>query len=234
MARTRIPSRPGPRFRRAVGLDSPEAPAGGPEDEATRARVLAQSQAWMEAAVIGLNLCPFAKAVAARGQIRWQLSPARHAEALLAELVEALQALAEADPAQHDTTLIVHPWVLGRFDDFNAFLGLAEAAIEAAGLRGVLQLAAFHPRWRFAEHAPGDPAHASNRAPWPTLHLLREASVARAVAAVPEAATIFERNIATLRALGEPGWQALSSRWLDAVATGTDAARPPAADDPPV
>lgn len=213
MARPPALPRPGPRFRRAVGLDTPASPAGDPADEASHARVLAQSQAWMEAAVIGLNLCPFAKAVAARGQIRWQVSAARRPEALLAELVEALQALAAADPVQHDTTLIVHPWVLERFDDFNAFLGVAEAAIEATGLRGVLQLAAFHPRWRFAEHPPSDPAHASNRAPWPTLHLLREASVARAVAAVPEAATIFERNIATLRGLGAPGWDALRQRW---------------------
>lgn len=202
-----------PRFRRAVAAEAAGRPATEPGDPATLALVQAQMQAWLDEAVIGLNLCPFAKAVQARGQIRWQICPATRPEALLETLAAALRGLAAADPQEVDTLLLVHPWALPDFAEFHAFQTPVAHLVSALGLRGVIQVAAFHPRWRFAEHPADDPAHASNRAPWPTLHLLREASVARAVAAVPEAASIFARNIATLRALGEAGWAERARRW---------------------
>jgi hypothetical protein len=169
------------------------------------AAALADTRHWVERAVIGLNLCPFAKAVHAAGRIRWVASPAHRTAALAADLAVALQALAAADPARVDTTLLVHPRVLRRFADFNAFLGLADALLHDMGLAGTLQIAAFHPRWRFADAPPRDIAHHTNRSPHPVLHLLREASVARAVAAFPDAAAIYGRNVATLRALGPQG-----------------------------
>lgn len=164
---------------------------------------------WLEAAVIGLNLCPFAKAVHGKGQIRWVLSEARDPEALLADLVRELRWLANADPDAVETTLLVHPHVLADFLEFNDFLDLADAALEELGLEGTLQVASFHPQYQFAGSEPGDIANHTNRSPHPTLHLLREASIERAVASVPSAAGIYERNIETLQRLGHTGWQAL-------------------------
>ena len=171
-----------------------------------------ETTVWLEKAVIGLNLCPFAKAVHSKGQIRWVLSDATDPAALLELLVQELQHLAAANHEAVDTTLIVHPQVLQDFLDFNDFLGVAEAALEELGLSGVLQIASFHPQFQFADTDAGDITNATNRAPHPTLHLLREDSVERAVAAFPEAEAIFERNVETLRRLGPEGWRALFER----------------------
>ena len=171
-----------------------------------------ETTAWLEKAVIGLNLCPFAKAVHSKGQIRWVLSDATEPAALLELLVHELQHLAAADPEAVDTSLIVHPQVLQDFLDFNDFLGVAEDALEELGLDGVLQIASFHPQFQFADTDEGDITNATNRSPHPTLHLLREDSVERAVAAFPEAEAIFERNIETLRRLGAEGWNRLFRR----------------------
>lgn len=171
--------------------------------------VIARTRAWLEHAVIGLNLCPFAKAVHVKRQIRWVVSTATSPEALLAELERELAALAEADPDAIDTTLLIHPEVLGDFLDYNDFLGEADAAIERLGLDGVLQVASFHPDYQFADAAPDAIENCSNRSPYPTLHLLREASIDRAVAAFPEAEAIFEHNIEILRTLGWSGWNLL-------------------------
>jgi hypothetical protein len=175
--------------------------------------VIAETRAWVDRAVIGLNLCPFAKAVQVKNQIRYAVSDAADAEALLDTLREELRLLADADPAQVETTLLIHPRVLTDFVDFNDFLAAADAALEALGYAGVLQVASFHPQYRFAGTAAGDVTNATNRSPYPTLHLLREESIDRAVAAFPEAKTIYERNIRTLQALGLQGWSALEAQW---------------------
>jgi uncharacterized protein len=172
------------------------------------------TQQWLERAVIGLNLCPFAKAVHTKGQIRWVLSAAKTTDALLHLLTTELQLLANADPQAIDTTVLVHPQVLQDFLDFNDFLDVADAALEDLQLAGVLQIASFHPQFQFAGTAPDDMGNFSNRAPFPTLHLLREDSVEKAVAALPDAASIFERNIQTLENLGPAGWQKLWDRTL--------------------
>jgi hypothetical protein len=166
---------------------------------------------WLEQAVIGLNLCPFAKAVHVREQIRWVESPARDPQALLDDLVRELQFLASADPAVVETTLLIHPQALNDFLDYNDFLDLADAAIEELGLAGVLQVASFHPDYQFEGTAPGDVENLSNRSPHPMLHLLREDSIDRAVATFPDAAAIYQRNIETLRRLGADGWRRLMS-----------------------
>jgi len=176
------------------------------------AQALAETRAWVDRAVIGLNLCPFAKAVQVRGQVRYAVSDATDAEALLADLVAELQALAAADPLQLDTTLLIHPRVLTRFADYNRFLGVAEAALAALGLEGVLQIASFHPQYRFGGTRSADITNATNRSPHPVLHLLREASIDRAVAAFPQAEAIYEANQRTLRTLGPDGWAALQAQ----------------------
>ena len=170
---------------------------------------VAATRAWLERAVIGLNLCPFAKAVHVKHQIRYAVSTAQTPEDLLADFVDELHTLQAADPSEIDTTLLVHPGVLADFLDYNDFLELADAAIAAEGLEGEIQVASFHPHYQFAGTGPEDIENYSNRSPYPMLHLLREASIARAVAAFPDASQIFERNIATLRRLGHAGWRRL-------------------------
>lgn len=179
------------------------------------AAVDAAMREWIEKAVIGLNLCPFAKAVYVKNQVRIVVSRAPHLDGLLEDLDRELDFLAAADPAAVDTTLLVHPTLLADFLDFNDFLQIAEAAVGEHGLEGVIQIASFHPRFQFEGTAPDDIGNFTNRAPFPTLHLLRESSIERAVAAFPEAETIFERNVETLRRLGETGWAALWRRGDD-------------------
>jgi len=174
-----------------------------------RDAVIAATVHWMEKAVIGLNLCPFAKAVHVKRQIRYVVSDASTPEALLEQLMDELQHLADADPEQLDTTLLIHPSVLQDFEDYNEFLDVADAALEDMGFDGELQVASFHPDYQFADTEKNDIDNYTNRSPYPTLHLLREESVERAVDAFPEAAEIFEKNIATLRALGHEGWDKL-------------------------
>ena len=172
---------------------------------------IAATQHWLEQAVIGLNLCPFARTVHVKQQIRWVESQARDAQALLDDLVSELQFLASADPELVDTTLLIHPHALTDFLDYNDFLDVADAAIEELGHVGVLQVASFHPDYRFEGTAADDLSNFSNRSPFPMLHLLREDSIARAVGAFPDAAAIYERNVETLHRLGADGWHKLMS-----------------------
>jgi hypothetical protein len=164
---------------------------------------------WLERAVIGLNLCPFAKAVYVKGQVHCAVSDAVDAAALRADLVAELHDLAAADPQVRDTTLLVAPDLFPDFLDFNDFLAEAEAALADLDLEGTLQIASFHPRYQFGGTAPDDITNHTNRAPYPTLHLIREASIDRAVEAFPEAEAIYEVNMATLEQLGHEGWDAL-------------------------
>ena len=167
---------------------------------------LIATRQWIERAVIGLNLCPFAKAVYVKEQVRLVLSDASTPEALLEQLAEELVLLRDTPAEQIDTTLIVHPDVLTDFLDYNDFLDNADAAVEALDLQGVLQVASFHPDYQFAGAAADDVANFTNRSPFPTLHLLREDSVARAVDVYPDPDVIVERNIQTLDRIGVDGW----------------------------
>ncbi|MYN19167.1 DUF1415 family protein [Rugamonas sp. FT107W] len=171
--------------------------------------IIAETVNWVEQAVIGLNLCPFAKAVHVKKQIRYVVSDADTPEALLAQLLEELEYLAETSPEKVDTTMLIHPNVLADFEDFNEFLDVADAALEDVELDGILQVASFHPHYQFADTHQNDIENYTNRSPYPTLHLLREDSVERAVEAFPEAGDIFEKNIETLRTLGHDGWDKL-------------------------
>ncbi|MDY0979936.1 DUF1415 domain-containing protein [Stenotrophomonas sp. CFBP8994] len=173
---------------------------------------IAETRRWLEQIVIGLHLCPFAKAVYVKDQVRFVLSDATTVEALVEELAEELVLLRDTPAEQIDTTLIVHPDVLTDFLDYNDFLDNADAAIEALDLQGILQVASFHPQYQFAGVAPDDVSNYTNRAPYPTLHLLREDSVERAVAAFPDPDVIVERNIETLDKLGIEGWTRLLGR----------------------
>ena len=180
-----------------------------PCDPATDAP-LAATTLWLERAVIGLNLCPFAKAVHVKRQIRYVLSEATTPEALADDLVRELEFLAEAGAETVDTTLLIHPHVLQDFLDFNDFLEVADGIVDELALDGILQVASFHPQFQFENTEPDDITNFTNRAPYPTLHLLREESVERAVAAFPDDLEIAATNITTLEKLGHDGWAALN------------------------
>lgn len=171
--------------------------------------IIAATRHWVERAVIGLNLCPFAKAVERRGQVRYVVSQARTEEQLLADLRVELSLLAATPAEVTDNTLLIHPQVLQEFFAFQTFLPRTEAAVRKTGFTGVIQIASFHPDYQFADAEPDDLGNLTNRAPYPTLHLLREASIAQAVDAYPAAETIYERNLATLNDLGRDGWEKL-------------------------
>ena len=184
-------------------------PAAIDSQLARDAEAIAATRGWLERAVIGLNLCPFAKGVHVKGQIRYVVSRAQTDDTLLVDLERELAFLVDASPEETDTTLLITPDVLSDFADFADFLDLVEVVLRSQGLNGILQVASFHPDYVFADAEPDDLANYTNRAPYPTLHLLREASLDRATSAFPDTADIYRRNIGTLRALGLEGWRAL-------------------------
>jgi hypothetical protein len=184
-------------------LETPDTPA------------LAQTRAWVERAVIGLNLCPFAKAPQVKGLVRYVESEATDPAALLSDLMSELQRLTKTLADKLETTLLVHPQVLNDFEDFNDFLAVAEETVADMGLEGVIQVASFHPDYRFEGTTADDITNATNRSPHPTLHLIREESIDRAVAAFPEAETIYEANMATMERLGAKGWEDLKRGWAE-------------------
>jgi uncharacterized protein len=165
-------------------------------------QIIQDTRDWVVKAVIGLNLCPFAKAVHVNDRIRYVVSEATEPEALLKDLARELLALNRADPEEVDTTLT-------DFLDFNDFLDAADALVDELKLDGILQIADFHPNYQFDGSGPEDIANYSNRSPYPTLHILREDSITRAVEAMPDTAAIFEGNLDTLERLGLEGWKAL-------------------------
>ncbi|MEO6080426.1 MAG: DUF1415 domain-containing protein [Steroidobacteraceae bacterium] len=175
-------------------------------------QALAETRAWVDRAVIGLNLCPFAKAVQTRNQVRYVVSEAIDVKTLLAELRDEMDYLNAIDANVVDTTLLIHPQVLNEFPDYNDFLAVADELLAQLGYEGVLQVASFHPQYQFAGTHVDDVTNATNRSPYPTLHLLREDSVDRAVAAFPDAEAIYRKNIQTLEELGAEAFAALQAQ----------------------
>ena len=176
----------------------------------THDEAIAATRRWLERAVIGLNLCPFAKHVHDKGQVRYAVSRAQTSDALLDDLERELKKLVATKAEILDTTLLIVPYTLTAFEDFVKFLDLVEFAVKIQGLVGVVQVASFHPQYQFAGTEGDDVSNYTNRAPYPTLHLLREASLTRAVEAFPDTDEIYQRNIRTLRTLGVAGWRALA------------------------
>jgi len=180
-------------------------------DASSRDEVIAATEHWLTRAVIGLNLCPFAKSVHVKGQIRYVVSEARTVEDTVVELADELRLLRDSDPEAIDTTLFVTPHAFADFSEYNDALFFADRLLNDMGMAGELQIASFHPHYQFEGTQPDDIDNYTNRAPYPIFHLLREASIDRAAAAFPDAADIYERNIETLRRLGHDGLKA----WMD-------------------
>jgi hypothetical protein len=181
-------------------------------DTLTEKQIIAYTSAWVELVVIGLNLCPFAKPVHAKGQIDYFLSHARDETTLVADLRLAMERLIASTPDSMDTCLLIHPWVLSDFFDYNNFLDIADAILDELELIGVLQIASFHPHYQFAGTTEDDVTNCTNRSPFPMLHLLREESLDKATAAVPDANVIVDRNLDTMISLGHEGWNRLQSQ----------------------
>jgi len=190
-------------------------------------QVIADTVAWLERAVIGLNLCPFAKSVHVKRQVHYAVSVATTPQALLNDLVFELNSLVAIESSLRDTTLLIAPFCLQDFLDFNDFMAQADQALLDLELDGVLQIASLHPLYQFGGTLADDITNYTNRSPYPTLHLLREASIDRAVAAFPNPEAIFETNMQTLQDLGLPGWTALkvgpSAPLLAKASSDTDA-----------
>ena len=173
-------------------------------------RMVQDTLSWLERAVIGLNLCPFAKAVYVKGQVHCTVSQASTLEALRDDLLQALKDLVALEPAERDTSLLIIQNLLQDFVDYNDFLNVADDCLLALDLEGEIQIASFHPQYQFAGTDEDDITNFTNRSPYPTLHLIREASIDRAVATFPDAEDIFEANMATMNRLGLQGWQDLN------------------------
>ena len=167
------------------------------------------TQQWLHKAVIGLNLCPFAKTVVTKQQVRFVVCMDSEPEQVLKMLEQEMQLLVDTDAAVLDTTLLIAPKLLPNFLEFNEFLFDCDSVVASMELEGVLQIADFHPRYQFAGIQPDDISNCTNRAPYPTLHLLREESIDKAVEAFPDASLIYERNMQVLEDLGREGWEAL-------------------------
>ncbi|AZN38043.1 DUF1415 domain-containing protein [Iodobacter ciconiae] len=172
-------------------------------------QIILDTERWLEKAVIGLNLCPFAKAVHVKKQVRYRVSDARNIDVLIEHLIKELELLSDADPGKIEMTLLIHPHVLGDFLAYNDFLEIADSVLEELNLNGIFQIASFHPQYQFEGSKPDDIDNYTNRSPYPTLHLLREDSIDKAVEAFPDADVIVDRNIATLRSMGHAGWKKL-------------------------
>jgi uncharacterized protein len=184
-------------------------PRSLPETFESAEAVVAATRTWLERAVIGLQLCPFASNPYLNDRVRYCVSAQRSSVGLLEELFHELKALRDADPLSCETTLLIHPHVLTNFRDYNDFLDECDATVTELGLDGELQVASFHPDYQFSGTQAQDIENYTNRSPYPMLHLLREASVTRALESYPAADGIGERNIATLRRLGHEGWRKL-------------------------
>ncbi|WP_345811928.1 DUF1415 domain-containing protein [Paraburkholderia sp. PREW-6R] len=174
--------------------------------------VIALTRHWLTHAVIGLNLCPFAKAVYVKEQIRYAVSDATDMEGVLTDLEAELQTLKAASADEIDTTLLILPRALPDFLDYNDCLFFADRMLKQLRLEGEIQVASFHPLYQFEDSEPDDIENYTNRAPYPILHLLREDSIERAVDAFPDAEAIYERNQETLRRIGLAGWNELMKR----------------------
>jgi hypothetical protein len=170
---------------------------------------VADTLRWLERAVIGLNLCPFAKAPHVKGRIHVAVCDAADDSAWIDALRDELAALIERPIDERETTLLVIPNAMHDFVHFNDQLTVADWVLRELGLEGVIQIASFHPRYQFAGTEAQDITNCTNRSPYPTLHLIREDSMDRAVAAFAQAEAIYEANMQTLRELGPQGWAAL-------------------------
>jgi len=173
------------------------------------ATVTDHTRQWLRKVAISLNPHSIAKAPHVKNLVRISVSQARHLDGFLEDLDRELQLLGDTPADELETTLLVHPTLFPNFDTFNQMLDIADAAVVDNGLEGIVQIAPFHPDFQFEGTNSDDIGNYTNRSPYPTLHLIREDSIAKAAQAFPDASAIFERNIALLEKMGHEGWDKL-------------------------
>jgi len=171
--------------------------------------IIARTRCWVERAVIGLNLCPFARRPSEAGQVRYVVSDATEPESLLEDVVLELEHLLATDPEVVETTVLIHPWVLQDFLDYNDFLDVIDALLDEEPYASVFQVASLHPDYQFAGAEKDDAENYTNRSPYPILHLLRTDVVAKAVDAYPDPEQIPQRNIKLMEKLGAEAMRSL-------------------------
>lgn len=173
-------------------------------------QIISDTTIWLEKAVIGLNLCPFAKAPYVKKQIRIAISHAKHLDGFLEDLDREIQTLLHTPTSELETTLLIHPELFDDFLIFNDMLDNAESALTDHAADGIIQIAPFHPQFQFDNTPAEDITNYTNRSPYPTLHLIREDSIDKAIHAFTDTAVIFERNMTLLRNMGQDGWNQLN------------------------
>lgn len=183
-------------------------------------QVVAATRHWVESLVVGYNLCPFARRELVKNRVRFVVSHAQSEQRLVQTLQAELELL-DHDP-DVETTLLIHPGVLQDFNDYNQFLAYAENLLVVMGWEGIYQIASFHPDYQFVGTAADDVENYTNRAPYPMLHLIREASLERAIADYPDVEMIPQRNIDLMNALGR---EKLQSILLDSLEHASDDSR---------
>jgi uncharacterized protein len=180
-------------------------------EQSSPAAIESLTRNWLEKAVIGLNLCPFAKAPYAKNLVRFVVSNAQTENALMSSLACELALLKTSSRSTVETTIIIHPLVLSDFYDYHFFVSEAERFLAREDYEGIFQIASFHPQYQFAGVSPDDPTNNTNRSPYPMLHILREDSVSEAHDSKQDAQRITERNCATMTSLGNAGYTDLLS-----------------------
>lgn len=163
--------------------------------DAVKSDVIQQVQQWLEDVVIGLNLCPFAAKPNRNKQIKIHVCEATAEEQLLEEIYQEIKQLDETSVEDLETTLVVAPNLFATFDDYNQFLDLVDALIIQMGKEGTYQIASFHPDYCFYDTQPNDAENLTNRSPFPIFHLIREASMEKALKHYPDPEGIPGRNI---------------------------------------
>ncbi len=167
-----------------------------------KVQVIETTKRWLESFVIGLNLCPFAKHPFRNNKIRYVVFEDSDLEKLTETLLIEANELVATTPSVLETTLIILPESLEKFEEYLDYLNMADFIFEEVDLDGVIQIASFHPDYQFDETEITDVENYTNRSPYPMFHLLREDSVTRALEAYPEVGDIPENNIDTMNKLG--------------------------------
>ena len=169
--------------------------------------IIGAVQHWVSSLVVDMNLCPFAGREVMRNRVRFTVTEAATEERLLMALQAELELL--DNDASVETTLLIHPLVLGDFPDYNQFLNYADSLLEQMRREGIYQIASFHPDYQFEGTGPDDAENYTNRSPYPLLHLLREESLERAISSYPDVGAIPVRNIQLMNGMGQGKLKAL-------------------------
>lgn len=162
--------------------------------------VTRQTLNWVTQFIVGHNVCPFAKREVERDSVRMVVIRSKKPEVALEELMTEIQWLDEN--SETETTLLIFPTLFRDFHHYLDFVDMAENLMFDEECEGVYQVATFHPDYCFAGVDADDVSNYTNRSPYPMIHLLREASLDKAIEFYGDTSQIPENNIQAMQALG--------------------------------